>query len=173
MTSEDRRLPDMDAMRRTKERLDAAPTEASTSFTSVTEWREGARSVTRVRDFHVATDEPSVLGGDDSDPDPMELLLAALGACLTIGWVKQAKLRGVTVRNLRVTVRAPFDMRGYLEEGAAVRPGFGELAYDVEVDSDADAVTLAEIMAAAERSSPLFDNILNHTPLRGAIRPIS
>ncbi len=99
----------------------------------------------------------------------MELLLAALGSCLTIGWVKQAKLRGVTFKNLRIVISAPFDLRGYLDVDAEVRPGFGELTYRVEADTEADDVVLAEILAAAERSSPLFDNLLNRTPLRGEI----
>jgi uncharacterized OsmC-like protein len=99
----------------------------------------------------------------------MELLLAALGSCLTIGWVKQAQLRGVTLRHLRVRVEAPYDLRGYLEMADGVRPGFSRLSYHVEVDADASPVLLAEIKAAAERTSPLLDNILNATPLTGSI----
>ncbi len=166
----DRALPDLEAMGRTKDRLARDPSSGTAAFTTVTEWREGARSVTHSRGFEVSTDEPVELGGSDQAPDPMELLLAALGSCLTIGWVKQAKLRGITFRNLKIVISAPFDLRGYLDLDDEVRPGFGELTYRVEVETDADDVVLAEILAAAERSSPLFDNILNRTPLRGEIQ---
>lgn len=37
-------------------------------------------------------DEPEPLGGKDEHIDPMELLLASVGSCLTIGWVTHAHL---------------------------------------------------------------------------------
>jgi hypothetical protein len=50
-----------------------------------------------------------------------------------------------------------------------VRPGFSELQYTVEVDAEMDAATLEEIRQAAERSSPMFDNILNPTAISGRV----
>jgi hypothetical protein len=67
-------------------------------------------------------------------------------------------------------VRAPYDLRGYLGLDAAVRPGFTRLEYDVEVDSDADPAVLQEIKAAAEKGSPMLDNIRNATPISGDVR---
>ena len=50
-----------------------------------------------------------------------------------------------------------------------MRPGFLNLRYTVEVDSDADDTVLDEIKAAAEAGSPMFDNILNTTAIEGTI----
>ncbi|MEO1194389.1 MAG: OsmC family protein [Pseudomonadota bacterium] len=165
------RPPDLEALDRTRREIAGGQEKGRAAFTSITEWKEGARSISQLRGHSVATDEPQALGGQDEAPDPMELLLAALGSCLTIGWVKQAELRGVTVRSLKITVSAPYDLRGYLDLAEEVRPGFSELVYQVTVDCDASPTLQAEIMAAAERSSPLFDNILNGTPLRGVLAP--
>ena len=161
---------DLDTMLKTKEHVAANPDDGKGAFETVTEWRDGAVAVTRARSFTVETDEPAPLGGTDSAIDPMELLLASLGTCLTIGWVTHANQRGVDFRDLKITVRAPYDLRGYLGLDSAVRPGFTSLEYDVEVDSDADPAVLQEIKAAAEKGSPMLDNIRNATPISGSVR---
>lgn len=160
---------DMETFAATKAHVAKNPKDGQGSFETVTEWQDGAQAVTRARSFVIQTDEPAPLGGTDAAIDPMELLLGALGSCLTIGWVTQANLRGVDFRNLKITVSAPFDLRGYLALDDKVRPGFGSLEYRVEVDSDADQRVLDEIRAAAEATSPMFDNILRATPVTGTV----
>ncbi|MDI3283518.1 OsmC family protein [Polyangium sp. 15x6] len=165
---------DIDTFRKTRDAVERAPEAGKGSFETVTEWRDGAQAVTRARSFTIETDEPTPLGGKDQHVDPMELLLAALGSCLTIGWVTQARLRGITYHKLVIKVQAPFDLRGYLALEPSVRPGFGQLRYTVDVDTDADAATLEEIRIAVERTSPMFDNILRPTPIEGIVqRPAS
>jgi len=160
---------DIDAYNATKAHVADNPEAGKGSFSTVTEWRDGAQAVTRARSFTIETDEPAPLGGKDQQIDPMELLLASLGTCLTIGWVTQANLRGLDYRSLKIKVEAPFDLAGYLGTAPGVRPGFTEVAYTVEVDADADAATLEDIRRAAERTSPMVDNILNATAIKGAV----
>jgi uncharacterized OsmC-like protein len=164
-----RRPPDLVEQNRTRNRIADNPGEAPGRFTTVTEWENGAQTRSFARRFSVTTDEPFELGGEDAAMDPMELLLAAMGSCLTIGWAKQAEMRQIVLRKLRVTVEANYDLRGYLALDGNVRPGFQAISYSVDVDSDADKVTIAEIKAAVENTSALFDNILNSTPVHGAV----
>ncbi len=161
---------DMEAMAATKAHIAQNPNDGKGEFESVTTWKDGAVAVTKARSFTLETDEPAPLGGTDTAIDPMELLLASLGTCLTIGWVTHANKRGVDFRDLKIKVTAPYDLSGYLELDKSVRPGFLSLSYDVEVDSDADDATLEEIRAAAEKGSPMFDNILNGTPVTGSVQ---
>jgi uncharacterized OsmC-like protein len=163
---------DIDTMKATQAHVAAHPEDGKGRFQTVTEWRDGAQAVTKARSFTLETDEPTALGGKDQHIDPMELLLASLGTCLTIGWVTQARLRGLDYRDLRITVSAPFDLRGYLNLDPSVRPGFSELQYTVEVDTDADAATLEELRKAAEKASPMFDNILNPTAITGQVKKL-
>ncbi|HYO59843.1 OsmC family protein [Archangium sp.] len=160
---------DLATLQKTKAHVSTHPEAGKGHFETVTEWRDGAQAVTRARSFTLETDEPTALGGKDQHIDPMELLLAALGTCLTIGWATQARLRGLDYRHLRITVSASFDLRGYLDLDPKVRPGFSEFQYTVEVDTDADSATLEEIRGAAEKSSPMFDNILNPTTISGHV----
>lgn len=160
---------DLDTMLKTREHIAANPQDGQGTFEAVTEWQDGAVAVTRARSFTIQTDEPQPLGGTDSAIDPMELLLASLGTCLTIGWVTHANQRGIDFKDLKISVRAPYDLRGYLGLDEKVRPGFLDLEYDVQVESDAAPEVLEEIKAAAEAGSPMFDNILNATPIKGTV----
>ena len=160
---------DIDTMRATKAHLEQNPAEAKGAFATTTKWLGGAQAKTTARSFTIKTDEPAPLGGKDENIDPMELLLAALGSCLTIGWVTHANLRGIDFSDLEVTVHAPFDLRGYLAIDKEVRPGFGALTYDIKVKTDASDEMLAEIKEAAELGSPMFDNIKNMTPVSGEV----
>ena len=90
----------------------------------MTAWEDGTRARTTARSFSIETDEPKPLGGTDRAVDPMELLLASLGTCLTIGWTTQAAKRGVDFRALRIEVNGDYDLRGYLDLDDAIRPGF-------------------------------------------------
>jgi uncharacterized OsmC-like protein len=141
------------------------------SFRTETSWEDGARARTVARSFSIETDEPALLGGTDQAVDPMELLLSSVGTCLTIGWVTHAARRGVDFHDLRIDVVGDYDLRGYLGLDEEVRPGFTSLRYTVRVDSDATPEQLEEIRRAAERTSPMFDNARNATPIVGEVQP--
>ncbi|MEW6472411.1 MAG: OsmC family protein [Actinomycetota bacterium] len=158
---------DLSAYEATRAAVAADPSTGLASFTTVTTWEEGARARTTARSFTLQTDEPTVLGGTDAAVDPMELVLAAVGTCITVGWVTHAVQRGIEYRSLEVQVTGSYDMRGYLGLGGDARPGFQSIEYTVRVDSDAPPETLEEIRAGVEATSPMFDNVKNATPLRG------
>jgi uncharacterized OsmC-like protein len=160
---------DFDAFEATREAVANDPSTGQGSFTTITTWEDGARARTTARSFSIETDEPAPLGGTDAAVDPMELVLAANGTCLTIGWVTQARKRDLDYRSLRIEVAGDFDLRGYLDLDEETRPGFTAITYTVNVDSDASPEQLAEIKEAAERTSPMFDNVLNATPVSGRV----
>src|SRR5690348_14758804 len=73
-------------------------TKRNARFNVKTKWEHQTRSVATVshyelggvthqRNFEIAADEPTQLLGTNSAPNPQELLMAALNACLTVGYV--------------------------------------------------------------------------------------
>lgn len=164
---------DLDSYNATRAAVADDPEKGRGAFETVTTWEDGAKAVTKARSFTLRTDEPAPLGGQDSAIDPMELLLAAVGTCMQIGWVTQARLRGIELRSLEIRVAGDFDLRGYLALDAGVRPGFGGLSYTVEVDTDADPAILEEIRTAVEQGSPMVDNATNATPIRGSVEKLA
>lgn len=159
---------DLNAYDATRTAVQDDPAQGRGSFRTTTTWVDGARARTTARSFSIETDEPSPLGGTDQAVDPMELLLASVGTCLSIGWVTHAARRGVDFRDLSIDVEGDYDLAGYLAVGD-VRPGFGSVRYTVQVDTDASDDVLDEIRVAAEKGSPMVDNVTNATPLRGTV----
>lgn len=158
---------DLNAFDATRAAVEADPNAGLGAFKTVTTWDDGARARTTARSFSIETDEPTPLGGTDEAVDPMELLLAAVGTCLTIGWVTHAAKRGIEFRDLRIEVEGDYDLSGYLGLSEE-RPGFTGVRYEVFVDTDAPADVLEEIRALAEVGSPMLDNVANPTPLSGS-----
>lgn len=148
------------------------PEKAKFRFTAVTRWKDGAVTETVTRDRVIVADEPEVLGGRDSAADPVELLLAALTSCVSIGLVTQAAQRGVDFDDFEIEVSGDLDLRGYLGLDEGVRPGYTGLEYVVRIKSDAPRETLEEIVRAAERTSPMFDNIRNGVPIRSQLEVV-
>lgn len=160
---------DFESFQQTRAAVAGDPSIGRGSFRTSTTWDDGARARTTARSFAIETDEPAPLGGTDQAVDPMELLLASLGTCLTIGWVTQARKRDVDFRNLSIDVEGDYDLRGYLALDDDVRPGFSAIRYTVSVDTDAPAPVLEEIRQAAERTSPMFDNIRNGAAIEATV----
>ena len=91
---------------------------ATFRFETRTTWQSGTHSRTSVRSFFGAgadhehqrefildADHPAVLVGTDQGPLPVELLLAALGACLTGGIGNIASARGVKLHEVECSIR--------------------------------------------------------------------
>jgi len=51
------------------------------------------------------TDEPAAAGGDDAGPDPYNLLLAALGSCISMTVMLYAQRKGWNVQRVSVRLR--------------------------------------------------------------------
>lgn len=147
------------------EAVEDDPQKALFSFEARTAWQGGAITETVARGRKIAADEPEALGGTDSALDPVELLLAALTSCVSIGIVTQAAKRGVDFDDFEIEVRGDLDLRGYLGLDEDVRPGYTNLDYTIRVQTDAPQALVAEILREAERTSPMFDNIRNGVPI--------
>jgi uncharacterized OsmC-like protein len=162
----------MDTFEQTKEAIRNDPNLGKGTFSTVTEWVDGSLARTTARSFTIETDEPAPLGGTDKAIDPMELLLAAVGTCLQIGWVTHANRRGVDFRSLRIETRGDYDLSGYLALDRSIPPGFLNISYTVEVDTDADPGVLEEIRAAAESGSPVTQNVLKGTAIQSDVKKV-
>lgn len=161
---------DLHAFDKTTDAVQTNPELGRGSFTTVSEWVDGSVFRTTARTFTIDTDEPAPLGGTDKAIDPMELVLAAVATCQSIGWVTHAAKCGIDFRSLRIEMTGDYDLRGYLGLDPDVRPGFTNMSYTVYVDSDADPAQLEEIRLAAERGSPVTDNVMHGTPIRGEVK---
>lgn len=116
--------------------------------------------------FELVNDEPPVLLGADRAPNPVEYVLHALAGCLTTSLVYHAAARGITVRSVATRLEGDLDLRGFLGISADVRRGFQTVRVVFDVDADTDAAGKAELVAMAQKYSPVFDIVTHGLPVQ-------
>ena len=169
----------LDQLQATVEAVSSDPALAQFEFRSETHWQQGGHSETRIqsfsgaggedttrsRPFVVVSDEPAVLLGTDQGPNAVELVLAALASCLSVGIAYNAAARGITLRALTVNITGTLDVQAFLGLSDAVRPGYEALHVRYHLESDATPDQLAELLTHVQKTSPVLDIIQPPVPV--------
>ena len=147
-------------------------------FRAHTEWTDSLQCVTTINDFDQAGesittqefsiegDEPEQILGKRTAPNAVELLLAALGSCLSVGYAANAAAMGIELDELRFDLKGDVDLRGFLGISEDVRAGYDSVTCRVHIDADATDEELAELRERVESTSPLMDNVANEVTLQ-------
>lgn len=106
-----------------------------------------------VRAFEIVADEPVELLGRNTAPNPQELLMAGLNACMSVGYVAHAAVMGITIHSLEIETGGQLDLRGFLGLDDTVNPGFDEVEYVVRLRTDASPERVQELHELATRTS--------------------
>ncbi len=157
---------DMERVNARTEAMREDPAEAQVTLSGITSWNGGAHSTTIIRDFVIPADEPIALGGTNRGPGPMELVLTALSACITISIAYSAAEEGVEVNFIEIDVEGDIDLRGLFEIAGDVRPGFEEVRVTVRIEADAPQERLRELVMRGYRRSPVVDSLVGEVPVR-------
>lgn len=106
-------------------------------------------------------DEPPVLLGDDTAPNPSEALLAALGSCLAVGIHANAVAQNIVIHSLALNLEADINITSVWGTGdISPKPvGFDAIRVTVELDADAPRETLDALIAHAKKWSPVANTI--------------
>ncbi|XVH32028.1 OsmC family protein [Haloferacaceae archaeon DSL9] len=165
------------------EAITEEPAAGQFRFRAETEWTDALRCVTsiddfdqageriRTQEFTVEGDEPEEILGERTAPNAVELLLAALGSCLSVGYAANAAAMGIELDELRFEMEGDVDLRGFLGISEDVRPGYHSVTCTAYVDADASAEELAELRDRVEATSPLMDIIANAVPVETSLAP--
>jgi uncharacterized OsmC-like protein len=146
------------------------PTKSKTNWRVTTTWQGQARSRAQIdgfgiggdqvqRRFSIDIDEPCELGGSNRFANPQEHLLAALNACMTVGYVAQCAVRGIALESLEIETDGEIDLRGFLGIDPAVPPGYENLSYVVRIKGSGTKEEFVEIHEAVMATSPNFYNV--------------
>lgn len=138
-------------------------TQARASLVAGTEVRINAR------DHAFTVDEPHDLGGTDSGANPVEHLLAALGACQVITYQVWAEKLGITVDGIDVDLTGEIDLRGFFGTAEDVRPGFDGITVHTTLTGPESAERYQELVDTVEQHCPVLDNLQNTVPVRGEV----
>ena len=172
---------DVDALTTIVDEAKTNPCQATLGFEVATRWTGQLRSESRFgpirmgngetieRSHTVLADEPEEILGSDEAPNPQELLLSALNACMTVGYVVGAAARGITLSQLEIQTRGTLDLRGFFNLSEDVPPGYPGLDYVVRIAGDGTAEQFEEIHREVQATSPNFDNLARAVRMDGRL----
>ncbi|WP_112322039.1 OsmC family protein [Oceanibium sediminis] len=113
------------------------------------------------QDYAVDVDHPQVLCGADNGPTPVEMVLAALSACITAGIGNIASIRQVKLRRVATAVEGDINLNGILGLDKTVRNGFSGIRMTVTIQGDAPREELEKIVRQSVARSAVYDILTN------------
>jgi uncharacterized OsmC-like protein len=122
------------------------------------------RNLNYARDLpaHVI-DEPPTLLGENTAPNPSEVVLAALGSCISVGIHANATMRGITLSKLELELEGDIDITGVWGIGdlSDKRLGFTDIRVKVDLDGDVSREELEDLVAHSNFWSPVANTLRN------------
>lgn len=171
---------DLDALGATVQAIADDPVLGQVRFSVSTRWDGQTRSTSTVkgyalggeqiaREFEIVADEPLELLGTNTAPNPQELLMAALNACMTVGYVAGAAMQGITLERLEIETTGQLDLRGFLGLDPSISPGYEELDYKVRIAGNGTPEQFEEIHRAVMATSPNYFNLARPIRMNGTL----
>lgn len=171
---------DLTALAAEVDAIEADATKALVQFNVTSRWAGACRSEATVdgytlggeritRSHKIVADEPHELLGADSAPNPQELLMAAFNACIMVGYVAGASLKGINLESVEIRTRGQLDLRGFLGLSDKVAPGYETVDYEVIIKGDGSAEDFAEIHKTVMATSPNYFNMSRPIRMNGSL----
>jgi uncharacterized OsmC-like protein len=167
----------------TVDAIKSAPQIAKFRFRLQNQWQGGSQNSSTVAAFHGAgseqehpetfvlnADEPAVLLGSDSAPNPVEHLLHALASCLTTSMVYHAAARGIQIDEVESAFEGDIDLHGFLDLDPKVRKGYQGIRVTFKVQADATDEELQQIVELGTGHSPVFDSLTRGVPVSVSVK---
>lgn len=141
------------------ERVREDPEKGKRTIKANTVWLGGTRSESTIRDFKYIVDEPwgNVQGG----AQPGELVLAALGSCLVVGYAFDGALHGVELKKLEIDVEGDSNGTKFMQVPTDTLPNLTTARIKVYIESDASQEVLEEMHKRVISISPVSSTLTN------------
>jgi uncharacterized OsmC-like protein len=146
-----------------------------TVWKASTSWKGGFKVETCSRDFTLLADEPEMLCGTNMAANPVEMVLQAYGACLTIGYAMNAAVRNIKIDDIKIDLEGEIDLPGFLGLEAPEKlhmdklPGFKNITARVSIKSSADKKALQELHKHVLSTSPVGTTLSRPVALRAEL----
>ena len=153
--------------------LKADPAKTHTVWRTSIQWENGFQNQFQAREHApVRVDEPRALLGTDTGPNPAELLLGAMGTCLSIGYALNATARGITIKAMDLEVEGDIDLAVFTGLKAEGNPGYSGVRIKARIKSDATPEQLQELHEHVVRTSPICSSVQNPVPVAAQVVPL-
>jgi len=150
-----------------------------TVWKASTTWKGAFKVETCSRDFKLLADEPEMLCGTNTAANPVEMVLQAYGACLTIGYAMNAAVRNIKIDDIKIDLEGEIDLPGFLGLEPPEKlhmdklPGFKNITAKVRIKSSADRKTLQELHKHVLSTSPVGMTLSRPVTMRAELEAIS
>lgn len=151
--------------------IQANPKAANIFFKADTELVEDVRCSAKVGNFPPMTiDEPPALGGKSAGPNPVELVLVALGTCQEIMYAAYAAVMDVKLDSVKVSLKGDIDLNGMFGLNKTSPAGFTKITFETNIESDADDEILKKLIETVESHCPVMDTITREVAVVGTAK---
>lgn len=146
------------------------PSIANVVFRADTSWEEDVRCRVDIREFApMMIDEPPELGGQDTAPNPVELVLAALGTCQEIMYSAYASVMDIELESVNVSVKGYLDLHGLFGLKPDVPPGYQRITFETRIQSNAEEKDLQSLIQTVESHCPVLDILTSAQNVTGNV----
>ncbi|WP_438350493.1 OsmC family protein [Paenibacillus sp. FA6] len=135
------------------------------TFKATAQLQDGVQVKATSRDFELTIDEPKSLGGTDTGMNPVEVLLASLGACQSIVARIYAPKFDVKLDGFSVDVEGDLDLDGFFNK-SDVRPGYSDIRYTFRIKTDSPKEKVEEFVKFLESKCPVGDSLAHPVNLK-------
>lgn len=158
-----------DTIEQTQQAFRDEPKKALATVKTRSQLTDRFRSEIKIRQHQLVIDEPQSLGGTDSGPNPIEMILAALGSCQEITYRAFATAMNIPLTSVSTRVEGNIDFRGFFGVDDSVRAGFQKIKIVVDIESSASDEALNKLKQAVDSHCPVLDMLENPVPVETAI----
>ena len=95
--------------------------------------------------------------------------MTALNACMMVGYVANAVLRGIELDTLEIDTQGQLDLRGFLGLDESIPPCYRQLDYKVRIGGPGTAEQFQDIHQAVMKISPNFFNLNQPICMKGRL----
>lgn len=152
----------MDALR---QRVADDPARAVIRVKTEARMGDGTRVDLRAGAFGFAADEPASVGGTGSGPNPVQMVLAALGSCQAITYRYWAEELGLRLDAVSIEVEANFDTGAFFGFPGAGAPAPSDVRCSVTLEGPEPAERYDELAAAVDEHCPVLDLFTRPVPV--------
>jgi len=121
-------------------------------------------SEAKVRGFTVVQDEPESIGGTSKGPTPTDYLIASVGFCENVIFVRNASLAGLSIDSLETTVTGSWDRRGLFEIDN-VAPYFNSITVETKVSTKDPVERVVQVARETHRRCPVHATLARATEI--------
>lgn len=126
-----------------------------------TNLKQGFKTTVKASTHEYIIDQPKAAGGDDAGPNPLEVFLSSLGACICALGRIISNQRRLGIEEINVDVEGDLDKDYLMGKTTEGRAGFTNIRSYVTISADLTDEQKHQLISDITKRCPVADNLLN------------